>query len=174
VKNLLIIMAFLFLGLVQISCSGDECAASANFIDDIDSDCVDDADDNCVGTFNPDQFDGDDDDIGAACDPDDTDEGSVALAKPSLANPATTASLEQATGKWQLVDQSCSGVPPELTITPEDVVQTKISFLKTRKGLLVDKIGALRCRLYFENDEISLACIATANPDCLGTYVHAK
>lgn len=167
-------MAFLLMGVTQISCSGDECAASANFIDDIDSDCVDDASDNCVGYFNPDQFDGDDDDLGAACDPDDTDDGSVALAKSDLANPETTASLEQAEGKWSLVDKSCSELPQELTVTHNDVTQSKISFIKTKKGLLFDETGALRCRLYFENHLISLACLAAENPGCLGTYSHAK
>jgi hypothetical protein len=56
----------------QWACSGNECAASNDFYDDIDSDCVVDTSDNCVGTYNPSQFDGDEDGVGAACDSNDT------------------------------------------------------------------------------------------------------
>ena len=62
------------------SCSGNECAATSTIIDDQDSDCVDDSADNCVGWYNPDQFDGDEDGFGVACDSDDTDATTVGLA----------------------------------------------------------------------------------------------
>lgn len=69
--------------LFQIHCSGNECAATANFITDIDSDCVDDASDNCVGWNNVDQFDGDSDGVGVACDADDADDANVATVRTS-------------------------------------------------------------------------------------------
>lgn len=69
---------------LQISCTGNECSATANFITDIDSDCVDDASDNCVGWDNVDQFDGDEDGVGAACDADDTDDTNVATVRGTL------------------------------------------------------------------------------------------
>lgn len=75
----------------QISCDGNECSATANFISDIDSDCVDDASDNCVGWDNVDQFDGDDDGVGAACDADDADDTNVATVRNPMLDDDLTA-----------------------------------------------------------------------------------
>lgn len=59
-------------------CEGGICAASENVLEDIDADCVVDESDNCVSisdpgsTYNPEQFDGDEDGVGVPCDSDDT------------------------------------------------------------------------------------------------------
>lgn len=76
-RNFIYLLCMLVIGSFSTACSGSECSASADFLDDIDSDCADDSGDNCVGTYNPDQFDGDEDGIGYACDADDTVDGSV-------------------------------------------------------------------------------------------------
>ncbi len=76
-RNFIYLACLLCMGSLFAACSGSECSATSDFIDDIDSDCAEDSADNCVGTYNPDQFDGDDDGIGYACDADDTVEGSV-------------------------------------------------------------------------------------------------
>lgn len=76
-RNFIYLASLLFWGLHFASCSGNECSATSDYLADIDSDCVEDASDNCVGTYNPDQFDGDEDEIGYACDADDTVDGSV-------------------------------------------------------------------------------------------------
>lgn len=76
-RNFIYLAGILFLSLHFASCSGNECSATSDYLADIDSDCVEDASDNCVGTYNPDQFDGDEDEIGYACDADDTVDGSV-------------------------------------------------------------------------------------------------
>ncbi|MBF0104436.1 MAG: hypothetical protein HQM16_03810 [Deltaproteobacteria bacterium] len=73
-KKIICLFPFFFLFIIQLSCSGNQCAASANFLDDDDSDCVADTADNCLGWFNPDQYDGDDDGVGSTCDNDDTDD----------------------------------------------------------------------------------------------------
>ncbi|MBU0506074.1 MAG: hypothetical protein ABII18_04735 [bacterium] len=69
---LLIIIAGVF-----TSCRGGTCAALGNSVADQDSDCVDDTSDVCVGIYDPAQFDGDEDGVGAACDSDDTDETKI-------------------------------------------------------------------------------------------------
>lgn len=76
-RNFIYLACVLCLSAPFAACSGNECSASSDYLDDIDSDCVADASDNCVGTYNPDQFDGDEDEIGYACDADDTAEGSI-------------------------------------------------------------------------------------------------
>lgn len=66
-------------------CKGGLCAAKDDGLSDADSDCFADTGDNCPTIYNPDQFDGDSDSQGEACDADDTD-NSVALIKdPDLA-----------------------------------------------------------------------------------------
>ena len=65
---------------VFTSCRGGTCAALGNSMLDQDSDCVADSGDVCVGVYDPAQFDGDEDGVGAACDSDDTDETKI-LAK---------------------------------------------------------------------------------------------
>lgn len=70
-------------GLANFACSGEECSATSSAFSDTDSDCVDDSGDNCVGFYNPDQFDGDEDGLGYICDYDDTDD-SIAFVKEDL------------------------------------------------------------------------------------------
>lgn len=61
-------------------CDGGICAASESVLEDADGDCVVDTSDNCISvenpgaTYNPEQFDGDEDGIGAPCDSNDTDD----------------------------------------------------------------------------------------------------
>lgn len=52
---------------------GSVCGPSVNALLDADSDCFEDADDNCPYLYNPDQIDVDEDDIGALCDANDDD-----------------------------------------------------------------------------------------------------
>lgn len=54
-------------------CKGGLCAAKDDGLNDADSDCFADLSDNCPVTYNPDQFDGDEDSQGEACDVDDAD-----------------------------------------------------------------------------------------------------
>lgn len=71
-KNLLYIFLVLILLPFFVNCTGKECSATSTFLEDVDSDCIEDSSDNCE-LYNPSQFDGDEDGIGAACDSDDTD-----------------------------------------------------------------------------------------------------
>lgn len=79
-KNAVYCLILILIFIMHTACSGGECAATSDFLTDIDSDCIDDDSDNCVGWYNPHQFDGDDDGIGAACDSDDTDSSVAAVA----------------------------------------------------------------------------------------------
>lgn len=65
--QLILSCSLLFCFLLQISCSGNECAATQDYVDDSDSDCVDDTADNCPGVYNPTQLDSNEDNIGDAC-----------------------------------------------------------------------------------------------------------
>ena len=72
------------LALLCVRCvDGGQCAANGTVLTDIDADCVEDSSDNCIyvsdpeSSYNPDQFDGDDDGIGVPCDIDDTDDSTV-------------------------------------------------------------------------------------------------
>lgn len=75
---MLIVFLLFLTGLTKTACTGNECSAVSTVITDQDSDCIEDSADNCVGFYNPDQFDGDEDGVGEACDVDDTDD-SIAL-----------------------------------------------------------------------------------------------
>lgn len=59
-----------------IQCDGHECAATSTILTDQDSDCIEDASDNCPNDYNPNQEDTDEDTFGDACDeaPDNADE----------------------------------------------------------------------------------------------------
>lgn len=67
---LFLILGCLFLALVNTSCSGENCAATANGLDDADADCLDDTSDNCPFDYNPLQADADENGIGDVCEGD--------------------------------------------------------------------------------------------------------
>lgn len=94
-----IVVILLSLGLVH--CTGAECAATSTFIADIDSDCVDDASDNCIGWYNPLQEDADDDDFGDACDSAPNDSGAVGLTR------QTDLSSYNLAGYYEADDATC-------------------------------------------------------------------
>lgn len=76
------------------SCKGGLCSATEDGLTDADSDCLADTADNCPVNYNPDQFDGDEDGQGAACDSDDGDD-SVALIKgPEISNTPPNSNYE--------------------------------------------------------------------------------
>lgn len=60
-------------------CKGGLCAARDDALSDADSDCFADLSDNCPVVYNPDQFDGDEDSQGEACDSDDTDSAAALI-----------------------------------------------------------------------------------------------
>lgn len=67
-KKILCLSLILFLvSFLLTSCSGLQCAASQDFIDDGDADCIDDTADNCPDIYNPNQGNSDNDSIGDAC-----------------------------------------------------------------------------------------------------------
>jgi len=88
-------MSFLSRGVlpgVFVGCLAIAALSMAQAIPDLDSDTIPDAADNCLVVFNPDQADDDGDDIGDACDltfsdtvdPDDADNGSLAIQPKTL------------------------------------------------------------------------------------------
>lgn len=81
-KSFILVLGLIFIANMNISCSGNECAASQDWIDDSDSDCVDDTSDNCPGIYNPTQLDSNADNIGDAC--------SAAIISPSENQPEPT------------------------------------------------------------------------------------
>lgn len=100
IKIIIYSICFIALALGHMACSGNECAATSDYITDIDSDCVDDSSDNCVGTYNPDQFDGDEDGIGYACDSDDTVDG-------DLSAPLLVAADFNISGYYEILNGNC-------------------------------------------------------------------
>ena len=66
--SLILILGVIFLATANISCNGENCAATANGLDDADADCTADSSDNCPFDYNPLQADADEDGIGDQCD----------------------------------------------------------------------------------------------------------
>lgn len=66
-KHLLLIMTLAFFCCSFIHCTGNECSATSTITSDYDSDCVEDAADNCPRNYNPNQEDIDEDLYGDAC-----------------------------------------------------------------------------------------------------------
>lgn len=90
---------------------------------DVDSDCTSDENDNCVVIYNPQQFDGDDDGVGAECDADDADEGVASLSAEVLTNISADASaLDSApdfSGEYVMTSSTCAATDNTLSITQE-------------------------------------------------------
>lgn len=148
-----ILMAFFVLNLSH--CSGDECSASKNFITDIDSDCVDDSSDNCVGLYNPDQFDGDEDSVGALCDADDTADTTtgVNLIKENSLNLFAHYNLQAADEMdfatvYALSETTCANADDTIAVTPITVTGPYIEF--DHKGF--------SCAAIWVNTEPTLYC----------------
>lgn len=74
IHSTFLVILLSFSALQLSSCKGGACAATDSALEDADSDCVADTGDNCGLLYNPDQFDGDEDGVGAACDADDTND----------------------------------------------------------------------------------------------------
>lgn len=60
-------LVILGLCIAFVQCTGEECSATATILNDRDSDCVPDDEDNCIDTYNPNQEDSDEDDVGDDC-----------------------------------------------------------------------------------------------------------
>ena len=74
VKKLFFI-GLIIIGLNTAACKGGaKCGPSVDPLSDADSDCLIDSSDNCPLSYNPAQFDGDEDGVGNICDSDDADD----------------------------------------------------------------------------------------------------
>src|SRR3990167_8891590 len=102
----LFILAF-FCALNQ-ACGGGECASDKTVLVDFDSDCVNDDDDNCVlegdpaGSYNPDQYDGNNNGVGQPCDPFD--------AESLITASAYWESRFNMAGDYEFTDAACPGL----------------------------------------------------------------
>lgn len=80
IKVFLPLPCFCLMVFLQSGCDGGICAASESVLEDADGDCVVDESDNCISisnpgaTYNPEQFDGDEDGVGIPCDTNDADD----------------------------------------------------------------------------------------------------
>jgi len=160
--SILTSLLIVLLCVTHINCSGQECSASKEFITDIDSDCVDDTGDNCVGTYNPDQFDGDEDGVGTACDSSDTDDttSGVTLIKETeidLFGHYPLVSAEEAESSSYYVTETNCDIA-EMVSHPDSINDGYITFTQNN----------FNCSVIYFNGEESVYC--KDEKGCFGLY----